>query len=227
MIFVSGFDFGLGREHEPDEALILERVVAAGEELGVRVVHVETDLRQWSEKFVRWGDHYHGSALAAVALLLGSSFDRVYVPSAHTYKVLSPYGSHPLTDPLWSTPVVSVRLHGCDTTRLQKVSRIANSPVAMRTLRVCWENRSGAYNCGQCGKCVRTMVELWAVEALDRCETLPNEIDASSLAGALRGDGERARVYADEIVAALECRRDPEAEVLQDAAAAIFRQQNG
>ncbi len=225
VIFVSGFDIGLGREHEPDEALILERLTAAAGELGLRVVHVKTDLRQWSEQFVGWEKHYYGSALAAVALLLGSTFDRVYHASSHTYRTLFPDGSHPLTDPLWSTPEVSVRLHGCDTTRLQKVARIAKSPVAMRTLRVCWENRSGAYNCGQCNKCGRTMAELWAVEALDRCDTLPNEITAAMLAGALRGDGEDRQVYADEIATAIERRRDPEARALREAAAAILREQ--
>ena len=226
VIFVSGFDFGLGREHEPDETLILERVTDAAQELGMRVVHVTTDLRQWSEQFVAWGHHYHGSAIAAVALLLGSTFDKVYVASTHTYRNLSPYGSSPLTDPLWSTPDVSVRFHGCDVTRLQKVSRISKSPVAMRTLRVCWENRSGAYNCGLCGKCGRTMAELWAVQALDRCETLPNKITPSILAAAIWGDGETRRVYADEIVAALVRCRDPEAKDLQVAALAILRQKH-
>ena len=222
VIFVSGFDFGLGREQEPNEAEILDRLVAAAAELGLSVVHIKTDLRDWSEKFVRWDD-YVGSALAAVALMLEASFDRVYIPSSFTYNQLFPLGTHPLTDPLWSTEAVSVRMHGADTTRLQKVQRIAASPVAMRTLRVCWENRDGAYNCGRCSKCVRTMVDLWAAHALHDCETLPHEIDATLLPGALRSFDSPSRVWAEGVITALKQRDDPQTRALLDVAVAAIR----
>ena len=222
VILVSGFDFGLGREQEPNETEILGRLEAAASELGLSVVHIRTDLRDWSEKFVRW-DEYVGSALAAVALMLDASFDRVYIPSSFTYNQLFPHGTHPLTDPLWSTAAVAVRMHGADTTRLQKVARIATSPVAMRTLRVCWENRDGAYNCGRCSKCVRTMVDLWAADALHQCETLPHKIDATLLPVALRSFDTPSRVWAEGVITALKARDDPQTKALLEVALAPSR----
>jgi len=51
----------------------------------------------------------------------------------------------------------------------------------MDTLRVCWENRGGRYNCGTCEKCLRTMAELYLAGALERCRTLPDRIDIDAL----------------------------------------------
>ena len=48
---------------------------------------------------------------------------------------------------------------------------------ALQSLRVCYENRDGAYNCGQCGKCLSTMISLQAVDALDRCTTFNTGLD--------------------------------------------------
>ena len=52
----------------------------------------------------------------------------------------------------------------------------------MRHLRVCWQNPDNAYNCGRCEKCFRTMLDLWVVGALDRCDTLPHQFDEQALA---------------------------------------------
>jgi len=62
---------------------------------------------------------------------------------------------------------------GAAFTREQKLTLLAKSPMALRTLRVCW--RSGTdENCGACNKCYRTMVQLELLGALDRCGTLPH-----------------------------------------------------
>ena len=74
--------------------------------------------------------------------------------------------SHPALDPLWSTEAVEVVHDGAETRRVDKVAALAASPLALRYLRVCWENRGGAYNCGRCGKCMRTMVDLDLAGAL-------------------------------------------------------------
>jgi hypothetical protein len=41
--------------------------------------------------------------------------------------------------------------------------------LASELLRVCWRNPDGTYNCGRCEKCVRTMVQLLAADALRQC----------------------------------------------------------
>lgn len=56
-------------------------------------------------------------------------------------------------------------------------------PVAMRHLRVCYVNVPNRYNCGVCEKCLRTTVNLHAVGALGRCETLPDKLDLKVIRG--------------------------------------------
>ena len=68
-----------------------------------------------------------------------------------------------------------------DVTRSEKIASISRNPIAMRTLRVCWENRNGAYNCGQCEKCLRTLVALRLAGALDRCSTFPSSVNLTHL----------------------------------------------
>jgi hypothetical protein len=181
LVFVTGFDFGIGRADEPDARHIAELVRAAAARLGLPLVHVSTSLRAYSDRHVLWGDHYVGSALAAVALLLAPRFRSLTVPATHQARSDFPYGTHLRTDPLWSTERMRIRQHGAGVSRPYKVARISSCAAVMDTLRVCWENRGGRYNCGTCEKCLRTMAELYLAGALERCRTLPDRIDIDAL----------------------------------------------
>ncbi len=95
---------------------------------------------------------------------------RMLVPATHNYGILAPWGSHPLTDVLWSTESMRVIHYGAEVTRIQKIMReIAGSRVARDHLRVCWENRRGQSNCGECEKCIRTIVALKIAGVLEQC----------------------------------------------------------
>jgi len=102
-----------------------------------------------------------GSALASVALLLG--FPRVFVPSSYSYGQLFPLGSHPLTDPLWGTEATEIIHDGSEARRLDKVRRIIEDGPALANLRVCFNDAN--VNCGQCLKCLRTMISLRLLQA--------------------------------------------------------------
>jgi len=112
-----------------------------------------------------------------VALLLSDQMRTVYVAASHSYRDLLPLGSHPILDPLWSTETMEIVHDGCEATRPEKVARLATCDLALKTLRVCWENRDGAYNCGKCRKCLSTMVNLHLVGALSRCATFARPLD--------------------------------------------------
>jgi hypothetical protein len=141
------------------------------------VIEVETNLRTFLDRYAAWARLAHGSAMASVGLLLLPFFRRLYVASTHTYADLFPWGSHPMLDPLWSTEGLEFVHDGCEASRVDKTRLIAQSETALRFLRVCWRNPDGAYNCGQCEKCVRTMVNLHAVGALDRCRSFDRSLD--------------------------------------------------
>ncbi len=182
LVYVHGFDVALA-----DTALRSEvagRLRESAAALGLPLIEVETDLRTSGlVAAVPWPDH-HGAALAAVAHLLASRFDRVLVPATHTYARLEGLGSHPLLDPLWSSEAVRIEHVGAGATRVAKLRRIVEEPAATAHLRVCWENPGGAYNCGRCEKCVRTGVAVRIAGVEGRFPSIPQP-SLRTVAGAL------------------------------------------
>jgi hypothetical protein len=179
LVYVHGFDVRLD-DSRFDELVITQLRLAAAA-LGKPLVEVWTNLRSVTDRYTDWTD-YHGSALASVALILASEFERIYIPATLTYAHLIPLGSHPLLDPLWSTEDVEIVHDGCEASRLDKLSAISDDVVARSHLRVCWKNRAGRYNCGSCEKCLRTMVALQALGVLHLFETFPDVVDPASIA---------------------------------------------
>jgi hypothetical protein len=162
LIYVPSIDFMFDEAHR---TRAIESTEAAARATGMTPVVIETNLRRHTEQFLHWG-YYHGAGLASAGLALG--FDHVLLPAARSYGRLEPEGSHPLLDPLWSTARTEVVHHGADATRWGKVQYLADVPLALRTLKVCFdENTDG--NCGRCEKCIVTMVMLAAVGKLDEC----------------------------------------------------------
>lgn len=179
LILIHGFDLPLtkhGLRHTASRAMS-----EAAAEMGKELVEVETNLRYFSDPLVSWED-YHGGALASVALLFQHLFGKVIIPSSHDYANMFPWGSHPLLDHLWSTESTELEHDGCEATRIDKVVEIGESKAAMKHLRVCFENRGGAYNCGKCEKCTRTMINLRAVGNLEICKTLPDTLNLETVA---------------------------------------------
>jgi hypothetical protein len=154
----------------------IQRVAEA---LGKSLIVVEVNLRDFSDEYTDWADHYVGSALASVGLLLSPQLRKIYVPATFSYEHLHPEGSHPLLDPLWSTELLTFEHDGCEANRIEKIARIAQSDIALESLRVC--NRFYAHNCGYCEKCLRTMLGLHAVGALERCNVFDEKLDADAL----------------------------------------------
>jgi hypothetical protein len=177
LVFLHGFDLRLERTDVRSRCSRLAR--AAAEALGLPLVEVETNLRSFSRSHLGWGT-YHGSALASVALFLAGRFSRVYVPGSLSYDSHFPHGSHPLLDPLWTTAEVELVYDGFEANRYEKTALVARSSDALRFLRVC--NRGhrapgSGVNCGRCEKCLRTMVALRALGALEACRTFPPRLD--------------------------------------------------
>ena len=89
LLFVRGFDLPAGSDELADN--VEQRLRASAAELGLPVFTVETNLRELSDPIVRW-DVYYGCAIAAIALLLGPLFDRVYVAGDNDHEVQLPIG---------------------------------------------------------------------------------------------------------------------------------------
>lgn len=197
LIFIRGFDIPL------TDQVLLKKTSEVIREIGLkfckRVIEVETNLRSFYEHsfikpYLRW-QYGHGPALASVGHVLFPFFWRIYIAASHTFAdSYPPYlSSHPDSDPLWSTETLEFIHDGCEATRVNKAAWIAKSDLALESLRVCGKNTGGAYNCGVCEKCLRTMINLYCVGALERCTTFNTKIDIKRISELkIRDFGERA-----------------------------------
>lgn len=162
LVYVPSVDFMLD---DRKLARTIESTTAAATAAGFTPVVAETNLRRHTERFLHWG-HYHGAALASVALALGG--EAVLVPSSGSYGYLMPEGSHPVLDPLWSTEVTEIVHHGAEATRWDKVRYLRDHPAALGSLKICFEKNTEG-NCGECPKCLFTMTMLAAAGVLEHC----------------------------------------------------------
>lgn len=171
LITVWGFDIALDR---PDAfARLRDRHVALADHLGKGFIDVATNIRETRWKESAWSQLSHGAALASVALSLGPRYSAVYIAGSSGHRRLRPWGSHSVTDPLFSTRDTTIINDGVAYLRTDKLELISGSQLALENLRVCWESWSDK-NCGECSKCLRTMLALDLFGVLDKCTTLPH-----------------------------------------------------
>ena len=163
---------------DADERRQRERALAAtagaAEDLGVPLLSVHTNLREFHEGYAGW-IHGYAQALAAVGHALGGLLAELRISTAYHRSQGLRWASHPaLAGPL-SSESVTVRHVGSDARRIDKVRAIGTHGSVLRRLRVCIVPDS-EQNCGRCEKCLRTMLELYAAGALERCPTFPGPL---------------------------------------------------
>lgn len=219
LIFVHGFDIDVDDENLAARASAAARESAA--ELNKPLIEVKTTMRSaFGDRLpLDWGYDFHGAALAHVGLALSQHLSTVIIPSSNCRQELTPWGSHPDLDPLWSSGTVEFEHHELELHRLGKIRRIGENRTAMNHLRVCWENLDGAFNCGRCAKCVRTRIGLAAAGA--QCTTFPEIIDIRAIRRMdLRS---RDRGYLRTALAAMQASGISDAELTQAVNQAIRR----
>ena len=156
---------------EATKVRALEAIADAAARVDCELVVVESNARELTEPLMDW-NFAHGPFLASVGLALGGEVSTFLMAGALHFGMFVPIGSHPLLDPLWSTERTAIVHDGAEATRLQKVRFLADHPVALDTLKVCYEADT-EFNCGLCSKCLVTMTELYIAGVLDRCPTFP------------------------------------------------------
>lgn len=187
LISVNGFDVTYEGADGQFPPLLLENFIRVAGAFHKTLLPVSTNIRRVGVRLADW-PMLHGAALASVALALGGLFRRVSIAASTTYDKLYPWGSHPVLDPLWSSTTLTVVHDGCEMNTIDKTDIVAASSVALETLRPCAGYGRG-YNCGRCEKCLRTMLDLLRLDALERCPTLPDTIDPELLRNGLRPGG--------------------------------------
>jgi hypothetical protein len=154
-LMVHGFDIPLEDQQAFDGAAEKSRAILSS--LGIKFIAIATNYRQVEQK-LNWVDAY-GPAVASSLILFQNAYVSGLIASAFSYhNLLLPRGSNPVTDPFLSSNAFQIIHDGAGYTRLEKIREIANWQEARQNLRVCWQGAEKDRNCGQCEKCIRTIL---------------------------------------------------------------------
>ncbi|HUF63652.1 MAG TPA: hypothetical protein VMN36_16365, partial [Verrucomicrobiales bacterium] len=182
--FVHGFDIG-GFEHldknQEGFDLALRSLQSFAQSAQVALIPVSTNLRHLEGPDAQPGNNFifnkesHGAALAAIAHAFSPRLTRALIASTNTMADLTPLGSHPLLDSNYSTAALSIRHDGTRFSRSEKLALITQWEPALKTIRACVNPPQSAehINCGECEKCLRTMMALLICGKLQDCPTYP------------------------------------------------------
>ena len=171
LIAVWGFDIAL--KQEKHWILSSDLIKKYAETTDKKLILIKTNIREISNGLLSWGADYHGSALAGVANSLANHLDLVYVSATHS-KETKRWGQFPSLSKAFTTDYLEVQEYGPQV-RTEKALSLANKEEAT-LIRVCFRNKTGLLNCGQCQKCLRTKIEFSLVNAKYRpvgLETAP------------------------------------------------------
>lgn len=156
LLYIDGYEHSPGGE---ENRLAIANLRSFAEEFGKELIVVETNSLEFYRRYYLSREVYMGTIAFAIAHLLG--FSNLVVPSSCDYQNLVALGTHPWTDPMWSSEAIRIEHHGCESNRLEKVRTICEHGSARHHLLVCHDESST--NCGHCDKCVRTIGELMAL----------------------------------------------------------------
>jgi hypothetical protein len=126
----------------------------------VDLIRMRTNSRSIEQ---RWDDSF-GLEMSSCLLALQGTYSAAIRGSGEPYDTLHmPWGSTPLTDRLASTAAMEIVHDGCAFNRTEKIEWLAENTQITDQLRVCWAGPQRDRNCGECEKCVRTMLNFWAI----------------------------------------------------------------
>jgi hypothetical protein len=220
LLLMRGSDVDLTNDEQ--WAVVRSRCQRAADELGLPLITVASNVRRLTEFAGEWNTVGHGAGLAAIAQLFQRQYRRVFIASSFSVADMFPWGSHPLLDPLFSTERTAIEHDALALTRLDKVRLIATDEVALRHVRVCIK-QTGAYNCGNCEKCLRTAVNLHLAGALGRCKSFPYDSLPVDRLGTLWVPDEHSLPYLRENIRA--ARHAGDAELVELLESALWRYQ--
>jgi hypothetical protein len=131
------------------------------------LIPVFTNVRDLVDDWSFWAYYFEGACFAAVAHAFAPRITALTIASSCDLPNLQPFGSHPLIDPNYSSSDLRIRHDDITLSRFDKTKLLAEWDVALQRLRVCNSPQPGSLlNCGQCEKCVRTMLALVALGKL-------------------------------------------------------------
>jgi hypothetical protein len=157
-VLVVGWDL---KHHDDTARTVAQR--AATESLSAYGVGTRVVATNWQQQFCpAWFKGYN-VGLAALLQTFAGDHDAAVMAADHTYLdefATGPIGMHMSVNHLLAPahfPIVST---GGTHRRLDRLAYLANHPVLLANLRVCYQRNAAGGNCGRCEKCVRTQLEM-------------------------------------------------------------------
>jgi hypothetical protein len=208
-ILIHGFDIG-GRLKWGAKQHVFDRAKAAmaevAEDADIRLIPLLTNIRHLADSRMFWIKVFFGAVLAACGHALDKRFDLLYIASSYDIPNLNPCASHPMIDPEYSSYSLLFKHRDLLMNRLQKVKLLSKWETGLNNMRVCFANAKDRYNCGRCEKCVRTMAELEAVGALEKCRAFPLNVITPDMIKAEDVLEKNRYIYWREMLPGLEAR---------------------
>jgi hypothetical protein len=194
----------------PDRLLAFQshahRMTSFAENAGLTLMPMRTNIRALYPDFPTWSAVGLAAGIVSTALCMSARIDRVQLGSTGLGLNHPPLGSHPLLDHHYSTEAVEVRQAQSALTRFEKTRIVAEWDEALSVLRSCLYVRipeAGRINCGECEKCLRTMLALVALGKLDRAPTFPHRDVTASMLGPVLIENQINVVFYTECIEAL------------------------
>jgi hypothetical protein len=168
LLTIGGLDIPL--DHEQAGSRRRERLRVAASRMGLGFSEIATNVKETRLREADWHDLSHGAGIVSAGLALEGRYKWLLIASTKPYRSLQPLGSHPMTDPLLSTGGTRVIHDGASDGRGEKIAFISRFDVAMDALHVCYRGKDDA-NCGECEKCLRTLLWLELSGCRTACRT--------------------------------------------------------
>jgi hypothetical protein len=170
--------FGLETDTQEKFDYVLSSLSALAKDANITLIPVYTNLRYLEDDWSFWEHVFQDAVLSAIAHAFSKRFTAVTISSTYDIPNIKPYGTHPLLAMSFTSSDLMIRYDGIILSRFDKIKLLADWDVALKNIRVC--NRSELYksdllNCGECNKCVRTMLELMAIGVLHKATAFPEK----------------------------------------------------
>ena len=139
-IVVNGFDCANLEQY----TRVLNAARRIGGDAGIDIIPVSTNMQElvhWKHPTrplsVLWSTEWHGSALASIGHALSANFSSVSIAGTFDIPNMRPWGSHPLTDPLYGLSDVQVFHENVTLSRFEKTRVVVEWDAALANLLVC------------------------------------------------------------------------------------------
>jgi len=178
LINIDGFDIPL--EQQSMRRRMKENLRLIGERFNKQIIFIETNARQFSERFLAWS-FAHGSVIAGSGHLLSPEFSTFYLASFGNPHNMYRFGVHPEIDPHWSSDCAQFHHADSGVNKIEEIQYSGQFNTFCETLRICLRYPEKGLNCGRCEKCLRTMVYLQAAGVYPRMKVFEKPLDLSQL----------------------------------------------